>query len=285
MVEIKSRGISYYIHPMLKELLDGFKYAISKKNTSVVMLFDGRSGMGKTTLANQVGMYLDNNYDIDKIYYEPERFLEGLAEAKKGDFILFDEAMIISNRSAMSKINMMIVQAMSMIRSKNIYVGFCVNSIFDLDRNLVLSRADLLLHVHGENLIDRGNFKAYFKPRKAYNKIITLYFEGKKYYSYNTIPNFFGKFYNKFIVDEEEYEKRKQKGINNFLRSLESTHIKKHILVTARLCRFIKQNNTFTAEEISDIAGVSPRTIFRYLLALKKQEEADKQGFSEKEGY
>lgn len=274
MVEIEGRNISFYLHDRLKPLLDGFKFAIEKKNTSVVILYDGRSGMGKTTLANQVGIYLDNSYNVEKIFYEPEKFLEALAEAKKGDYLLFDEAMIISNRSAMSQLNMMIVQAMSMIRSKNIYVGFCVNSIFDLDRNLVLSRADLLLHVHGDNLIDRGNFKAYFKPKGGFNKITQLYFEGKKWYSYKTIPNFFGKFLNKFIVDEEEYEKRKQEGINNFLRSLESSKVKIHVLALGRLIIWLKEKYGINQKDVAEVVEMDAGTVSRWVKAVKTRVNA-----------
>tara|TARA_R100000687_G_C6447395_1_gene163512 strand:+ start:1381 stop:2178 length:798 start_codon:yes stop_codon:yes gene_type:complete len=208
-----------YYDKYLLDNLEGFKRTVLNKNTSFVMVIDGRSGMGKTTLANQLGHFFDDNYCLDKIFWEPRKFLEGLEKAKKGDFLLFDEAMILSSRSAMSEINRMVVMAMSMIRSKQLFICFCVNSIFDLDRNLALSRADFLLHVYGDNLGDRGNFTAFFRARGDIDRIKSLYLRGKKYYSYSQPrANFFGSFGKRFIVDENEYEKRKQAGVNNYLK-------------------------------------------------------------------
>ncbi len=208
-----------YIDGYYKQLLDDFKNAVQKHNTSIVIIFDGKSGKGKTTLSNQTGAYLSPNFSQKDIYYDPDHFLEGLSNSKPGDYFSFDEAMIISSRSAMSTVNRMIIQAMSMIRSKRIYVSFCVNAIFDLDRNLVLSRADALLHVYGDGLVDRGRFAAFFKAKGDHtDRLKLLYFFGKKFYDY-TKPraNFIGRFVKDFVVDEDEYEENKQVAINNFL--------------------------------------------------------------------
>ena len=209
---------SFFQDGYLDKQLKVFKKAIEKHNTSVVFVIDGRSGMGKTTLGNQVSITLDENYGLHKIFYNPEDFLKALQKAKKGDCLMFDEAMLISSRSALSAINKMIVQAMSMIRSKKIYIIFCVNSIFDLDKNLAISRADLLLHVYGKSLIDRGRFSSFFKGTDGIDRIKQLYLNGKKLYNYGTPRcNYRCRFSKEFVVDEKEYEKQKQIGVNKFL--------------------------------------------------------------------
>lgn len=223
----RKESLSYYQDGNYNEILSGLKKAVMNKNTSSVILFDGRSGMGKTTLALQTGITLDEDFGLHKLHFSPRTFLQGdengkvgLAQAKKGDFILFDEAMLISNRSAMSQINKMIIQAMSMIRSKNIFVGFCVNSIFDLDRNLVLHRADALFHVYGNTLVDRGKFCGFFKGRDGFDRLKDLYLKGKKMYEYsNPRANMVASFSKEFIIDETLYETEKQKGINEFLKN------------------------------------------------------------------
>jgi hypothetical protein len=204
----------------LRYLLDGFKWAIDKKNQSAVTIVDGRSGMGKTTLSLQMASYMSPNFSIDDVYFTPEKFLEGLANTKKGDkkVLVFDEAMLLSSRAALSQINRMIVIAMSMIRSKNIFIIFNVNSIFDIDRNLALSRADLLLHCYGDSLTDKGRFLAFFKGADGMDRIKDLYINGKKFYSYaRPKANFYSTFSSYFTVDEIEYERRKQEGVNKFL--------------------------------------------------------------------
>lgn len=229
----EEKTLKFFQDGFMNEMCDGFRNAVNKHHTSVVIIFDGRSGMGKTTLACQTGISLDQDFGLHKIHFTPETFLEGevndegetikvgLSNAKKGDYILFDEAMIISNRSAMSQINRMIIQAMSMIRSKNIYVGFCVNSIFDLDRNLVLHRADCLFHVYGESLVSRGSYCAFFKGKDGTDRLKGLYLNGKKYYDYSKPKaNFIASFPKEFVVDDNEYEKVKQEGVKKFLEGL-----------------------------------------------------------------
>lgn len=247
----------------LKELLDGFKNAVLNHNTSVVMVTDGRSGMGKTTLFNQIGIYLDSNYNLSQVYYTPEEFLAGLSHAKPGSFHLFDEAMLISNRAAMSQINKMVIQAMSMIRSKRIYVGFAVNSIFDLDRNLAISRADVLFHVYGEHLYSRGSFTAFFKAKDGTDRLKMLYLLGKKYYDYSKPKaNFFASFPSDFVLDEIKYEEQKQAGINRFLLGKTSEH-GKTIESRNRMYCYLRYNMGLPTKKVMEISGLSMAQAYR----------------------
>jgi len=255
-------GEYVYLDGYLHQLLSDLKVAVLTRNTSSVMVIDGRSGMGKTTLGIQCCKFLDNSFDLEKVFYDPDDFLRGLAVAKKGDALLFDEAMLISNRSALSQINRMVVQAMSMIRSKQIFVFFAVNSIFDLDRNLALHRADLLLHVYGDNLIDRGAFGAFFKAKNQECKIKLLYLLGRKMYSYSKPKaNFFGSFVSKFLVDEAEYERRKQEAVNKFLRvGSKNTHKRDKYLL--KMIDYMKDKLNLTVEAIAEIMDCSKKTVY-----------------------
>ena len=260
--------IKFFQDGYLVRTLAVFKNAIEKHNTSTVIMIDGRSGMGKTTLANQIGITLDENYGLHKIFYNPQDFLDGLQKSKKGDCFLFDEAMLISSRSALSAINKMIVQAMSMIRSKKIYIIFCVNSFFDLDRNLAISQADLLLHVYGQSLIDRGRFSAFFKGTDGQDRIKLLYLLGKKLYSYGKPKaNYIGKFSKCFVVDEKEYETQKQKGVNAFLSGKVGKQTVKAFDSRNKAVRGLKDVGK-TPQEIAEITGLSIKTI--YLICKKE---------------
>lgn len=263
---------SVYVDGRLFELLKGFKDAVQKHNTSVVLIVDGRSGMGKTTLSNQIGIIFDKSYNLNKIHYAPQTFLEGgegkigLVNAKAGDFILFDEAMLISNRSVLSQINRMIVQSMSMIRSKRIYVCFCVNSLFDLDKNLAIYRADLLLHVYGESLISRGRFATFFRGKDGIDRLKQLYLLGRKYYEYNKPKsNFIGAFTKEFIVNEEEYERQKQIGVNDFLKGNEGKIGKmshKALEGRNRLIRYLYDIEKWKVPKIVEVSGLDRSRIF-----------------------
>jgi hypothetical protein len=262
-----------YIDGRLFELLKGFKNAVERHDTSVVLIIDGRSGMGKTTLSNQIGIALDKNYNLNKIHYSPKTFLEGgegkigLANAKQGDFILFDEAMLISNRSVLSQINRMIILAMSMIRSKRIYVCFCVNSLFDLDRNLAISRADSLFHVYGQSLIARGRFTTFFRGKDGIDRLKQLYLLGKKYYNYNQPrANFLGRFTKEFVIDEIEYERQKQIGINSFLKGTEGKLGKmsyKALEGRNKIIRHLYDIERWKVPKIVEVSGLDRSQIFK----------------------
>lgn len=216
--KIRVLNLPYKLPSKLCEILDGFKWAIHNKKQSAVMIIDGRSGMGKTTISFQIAKYMTPDFDLSNVHFTPQSFIEALTHTKKGDTLVFDEAMLLSSRSALSQINRMIVIAMSMIRSKNLCIIFNVNSIFDLDRNLSLSRADLLLHCYGDSLTDKGKFLAFFKGADGIDRIKQLYIHGKKYYSYGfPKSNFHSTFPSHFVLDENEYERIKQIGVNKFL--------------------------------------------------------------------
>lgn len=267
----------YFIDGYYKQLLDDLKDAVHNHDTSIVLTFDGKSGKGKTTLSNQTGKELDPNFNLKNIYYSPEKFIKGLAEAKKGDYLSFDEAMIFSSRSAMSQVNKMIIQAMSMIRSKNIFVSFCVNSIFDLDRNLVLSRADVLLHVYGEGLVDRGRFVAFFKSKgDNRDRIKELYLLGKKFYNYSKPKgNFIARFPKYFVVNEKKYEAQKQIAINEFLTEGTDSYSKKNRRFDRLILLCVEKLN-IPVSKLSDIIDMPESTLYDCAKRARKHQKTQR---------
>jgi energy-coupling factor transporter ATP-binding protein EcfA2 len=269
--QIRVNNLNYKLPAKLRELLDGFKWAIHNKKQSAVVLVDGRSGMGKTTVSMQMGKYMTPNFNLDMVHFTPEAFLEALTKTNKGDTLIFDEAMLLSSRSALSAINKMIVVAMSMIRSKNLFIIFNVNSIFDLDRNLVLSRADLLLHCYGDSMTDKGKFVAFFKGADGRDRIKELYIFGKKYYSYSQSKgNFFAPFSSEFVVKEEEYEIKKKIGVDKFLKTSKGAMEVRNQRSRDRLIAHLYEKGTYTQDEIAEIANVDPSTVFYALKRFKE---------------
>jgi len=252
-------ALPYSLPLKLKEILDGFKWAIHNKKQSAVIITDGRSGMGKTTISFQIGKYMTPDFDLSNVHFTPESFTEALTHTKKGDTIIFDEAMLLSSRAALSQINRMIVIAMSMIRSKNLVIIFNVNSIFDLDRNLALSRADLLLHCYGDSLTDKGKFLAFFKGSDGIDRIKQLYIHGKKYYSYGfPRSNFHSNFPSHFVLDEAEYERIKQIGVNRFLKGTKNTENSRY-----------KEQRDILIKIINEIKGLPLRELETFLSNYK----------------
>jgi hypothetical protein len=271
--QVRVANLPFKLPLRLCEIINGFKWAMHSKKQSAVMIIDGRSGMGKTTLSSQVGLYIDPDFNLENIYFTPDKFLEGLSKAKKGETLVFDEAMLLSSRAALSQINRMIVIAMSMIRSKNLLIIFNVNSVFDLDRNLALSRADLLLHCYGDSLTDKGKFLAFFKGGDGQDRIKQLYIYGKKYYSYShPKSNFNARFSSFFTVDDDEYEAKKQIGVTAFLTGSKTQVAKKDKDARDRYIRYLYKNTDLTQEMIAELGDIGSKTVWNSLHREEKPE-------------
>lgn len=274
--KVRILKLSFKLPTKLREILDGFKWAIHNKKQSSVIIVDGRSGMGKTTLSFQIGKYMTPDFSLTNVHFNPESFIEALTHTKKGDTLVFDEAMLLSSRAALSQMNRMIVIAMSMIRSKNLNIIFNVNSIFDLDRNLALSRADLLLHCYGESLTDKGKFLAFFKGGDGRDRIKELYIYGKKYYSYaNPKSNFNTTFTEHFVLDEVEYENLKQIGVNKFLKGTKNKSQEKYKVSRDMFVKYLYENYKLTQKRIGEIGNLHRRTIEKIINNEKEEDNED----------
>lgn len=272
---------SFYMSNNLATNLNAYVKGVMTKNATAVFLFDGRSGQGKTTLSSQVGVYINQlvrtyykkkdlkdapEFTLDNLCWTPDSFIDKVKSVnKKGDIIILDESMIISNRSSMSEMNRAIIIMLSMIRSKNIFIIFNVNSIFDLDKNLPLHRAEMLVNLYPRDgkFASRG---AYQVIPSAGGKLKYLYISGKKYYDYSKARKAFSDtFPSYFPFDEKEYERRKQKDISNYnFGKTNSASITKES--RDKCLRWIRDTHPeMTLDDIGRMAGVSIKTVYRAL--------------------
>ena len=260
--------------------LDAYVKGVMERKTSAVFLFDGRSGLGKTTLSFQTGCAVakkineymikkDKNrkpkFDLNDVTWTPQDFIEKLRTANKGDIIILDESMILSNRSSMSEYNKAVIIMMSLIRSKQIFVFFNVNSIFDLDRNLVLHRADVLLHLYApdDRFGARGN---YFVVPIAKGKLKNLYINGKKFYNYSCArPAFRDNFSKFFPFDEKEYESKKQKAIESYFSNKDGKKSPLAQKMRDNVFKYLINEKKMPQKELATIAQCSERTISRVI--------------------
>lgn len=184
-------------------------HKIAHRRSDLFIIVDGPVGSGKSTLSFQCAKWFDPTFNLSRVVFSVEDFLRVLIEASPGQAVVFDEAIIVNSRSALTEFNKMIIIAMTQIRSKGLYIFFNIPSVFDLDRNLVLNRCHLLLHCYQDRFGDRGKYNAF-----DHDKLKLLYLKGKRLYSY-AFPkaNFIGRFSEYFFLDREEYENKKQREI------------------------------------------------------------------------
>ena len=235
--------IEYYIHDQVKEkILDKAIDQVHNKNNSFVAVFDARSGTGKTTLAIQYAKYLDPNFTIDQMTWQPKKIIEMMHNSEEHQCFVLDEAMGLNSRSAISALNKAIIIALSQIRSRNIFILICINSIFDLDKNIAIHRADLLFHLYCRNDTIDGERRVKVYGR---HKLKYLYLTGKKYYNYSSPPNFFARPPRKyvFLLNEKEYEKRKRAATMedaNLDGNTIGKHETRYKIIAAKLIMYLK---------------------------------------------
>lgn len=245
--------LEFSIDGILRKNLDFVKDKVLRKKMDFVICIDGRVGQGKSTFGTQIARYLDPTFNLDRIVFTPNQFIEALKIAKKGEAVVFDEAMLISSRSAMSEFNRAIVTMMAQIRSKQLFIFFILPSIFDLDRNLSLHRVNLLLHCYSKELGQRGRFTAFFEEN-----VKTLYLLGKKFYSYGKPKaNFYGSFSKYFSVDMEKYEKKKQDAINSLTIKANTRMSNRFKIQRDNLIRYLFEKGGLKYPEIATLSELS----------------------------
>ena len=212
----------YHMDDRLKRNLDEQVIKqLHTKDKDCVVVVDGREGAGKSTLAFQIGKYVDPTLDLSRVVFSPDDFRDAVLKAKKGQCIIYDEAFTgFSSRSSLSPINRVLVSLSMQMRQSNLFVLIVLPTIFLLDKYMAMFRTKALVHVF-ESKGKRGYFKLYNTKKKKF-----LILMGAKTMSYThkgLHTNFKGRFYEKFALGDEEVEKKYRKKKKQALADSEKT--------------------------------------------------------------
>lgn len=212
------KPISFYLNPRLKRNFDEKVIpSLQKKDKDCFIAVDGSEGAGKSTLAFQIGKYVDNTLDLSRVAFNADEFKQAVFKAKKGQCVIYDEAFTgLSSRASLSLVNRTLVSLSMQMRQKNLFVIIVLPTFFLLDKYIALFRTRALIHVY-ESGGRRGYFRLYNKKVKKY-----LYLAGKQTYSYKhkkVFTRFKGRFYGVFGLGDEKceelYRKKKAKALED----------------------------------------------------------------------
>lgn len=234
----------YYMDGYLRQGYAKAKNVVSK-DWDWVMLIDGGEGAGKSVIAQQGAHEVDPTINLERITFTPEEFKTAVINAKKYQAIIYDEAYTgLSSRGTMSDINKTLVSMLAEIRQKNLFVFIVMPTFFDLDRYVAIWRSRGLIHVYTDKGYGRGYFSYYNKDKKK-----NLYILGKKFYDYKKPrPNFRGRFTNQYVVNEEEYRKKKLKALSEHKTKAQSLDEHRFPIALAALCNHVSMRKA--AEEL-----------------------------------
>lgn len=178
---------------------------------------------GKSVFAFQLAKVLDKNFNLENIVYNHNDFVKAVIKAKKHSCIVFDEAFNgLSSRGSLTEVNQILVSLMMEMRQKNLFIIIVMPTFFMLEKYMVVHRTKGLFHIYLKNG-KRGRWR-------FYNKVGTkfLYINGKKYFDYSSQkPNIFGKFLDKYTINEAEYRRLKQKTLGR-KRRMTRAEVYKH---------------------------------------------------------
>ena len=256
----QDKEIKYYLDKRLKKNLDeSVIKSLQKKDKDCVIAIDGAEGAGKSTLALQIGKYVDPTLDLSRVVFDAESFRQAIFKAKKGQCVIFDEAFTgLSSRSSLSGINRALVSLMMQMRQKNLLVIMVLPTFFLLDKYVALFRTRALIHVQ-EHSGRRGYFKLFNRKTKKY-----LYLMGKTTYSYGgskwkARTRFRGRFYGVFALGdddmEEKYRIKKAKALEATEKNPMSAGQVKYREQRDIILFLLRKTSDMTYQELSNIVG------------------------------
>ncbi len=125
------------------------KPRINKKNRDYLLVVTGHEGIGKTTFAAQNAEFLsEGKIRPDQICQDFNEFKKAYLNAKKGEWVMFDEAGTgLLSRESMKRENIDFVKIAMTSRFKNVGLIFCLPSFFYLDKYFREQRINLLVHI------------------------------------------------------------------------------------------------------------------------------------------
>lgn len=194
----------------LKKNLDVLKVNI-KRDWDFWIIIDGYEGSGKSTLGEQVGLYLDPTLNIDNIVFTPRQFEAAVDKANKYQCIIWDESVTGTQSTDLTKMARTLKKKAVQMRQKNLFIILIIHAYQDMNRYYAVHRTWFLLNVYfipneDKGIFQRGHFKFF-----DFNKKKSMYLNDKarRFYNYSEKANFWGRFYDQHIIPRELYLKKK----------------------------------------------------------------------------
>ena len=184
----------------LAEEMDNLLHQVKYEKNDVVIVIDGKEGMGKTRTALTIGAYcaekLGTSFGVENVHYGTQEYMESCKKLGKNSVHILDEAGVILHRSAANtKDSKRFNRFLQVCREGYHQVHILVLPAFHVMDGYVINwRCKYVLHMYGESLEDansptgkklqRGAFKV-FTASHALTEMWNLY-QDRKVFKYPT---------------------------------------------------------------------------------------------------
>ena len=279
-MKIEVGGVSYYMNKHLKAMWDNIRGGKLKKlDEDRVYITDGRERSGKSLFSIQQAAYIDPSIlnDLSRITFTTEDTLKAIRNTKSTNtetkVIIFDEAFRgLSSKSAISKVNKQIVQALMEMGQSNIVLFLNSPSFFLLETYPAVLRSNALFHIEKVKGSRKRFFKGYNEEKKG-----DLYRIGiRKGWRYNIKTNFRDWFFEKYPGGddfERRYRAKKYKSLRDMGESLTEkpvAEITKEIRLEI-VRNSIEKGLKIKKKALADVLNVSPDTIYADIRTINKE--------------
>lgn len=224
---------------------------------------DGMVRVGKSVLAQQIGYYIaykkGTPFSMENICFTGEQLINTAHHLPKNSVLIYDEAREgLDAKKTMESMTKSLLDFFAECGMYNDFIIVILPDFFELNKNIAISRSDALINVfrtskdrqlsNGDNILEyeRGHFEFYNRKEKR-----ELYIKGKKLFCSYDIGkrNFYGEFKNYWVVNKEEYLKKKIAHIQRVRAKKDD----KFLIVLKALC---KDNSQRKVAEILSEQGL-----------------------------
>ncbi len=201
-----------FVAPGFLKQLDKSYDVVTNSDQDRVFVYDGREGVGKSTLAMQHAFRLDPNLSLNNIVFTSKQFKDAIRTLPKHKALIWDECFKgLSSKGALSKANKEVITLLQECRQRNLFIFLVLPTIFLLEKYAAIFRSHALIHA----AFYKTNPKLrYYKVYNYKNKSL-LYLTGKSLYDYSRprIRHSY-RFYGKFppTINREEYLAKKHEA-------------------------------------------------------------------------
>lgn len=231
MVVVEVRGQTYHMDNSLQLKWDKLKNGeLAKYDEDRFYIVDGAEGSGKSLFTLQQASYIDETILDDegkkvlpRICFTAKEFLEAIqnnrSTPEQTRVIVFDEAFRgLSSKSAVSKNNKMLVEALMEARQNNLLVFIVSPSFYLIEFYAAVLRSQALFHV----IKERNTRKRYVRVFGKRDKAILYQIGIRKGWGYPRRTKQRVRFYNKY-PGGDKFEKKYRKKKRDSLRVKDET--------------------------------------------------------------
>ena len=258
----------YYLDPKLKEKAD-LMIARMKHGKDNLVLIDGDEGDGKSNMSMLFGYYVahtcNREFNLDHIFFDLDKLIEYAIQTKE-QVIIWDEGALGGLASEWwNKNQKKFIKLLMIARKRKHFWIVNIPKFFKLNEYFVIDRSVGLIHVYMRGGTEHGRFVYFNQVQKeklweTWKK--TRVRSYKKWYSFHGSFNMFlGRDIFKDVIDDVEYDKKKDKAIMSINKVEEK--VKKSEEQIARDIRIVQLKNLrkklpeLSRQEQAEIIGVS----------------------------